>query len=83
MRSKGHVTLTAPLVFLNAKRVILNIDLKFFKDISPSFLGSGDVDDVGTGRGKGYTVNIPLKDGAGDATLYKVISTTLDKVITR
>ena len=34
--------------------------------------GSGDVDSIGEGRGRGYSVNIPLKDGASDHTLKQV-----------
>jgi acetoin utilization deacetylase AcuC-like enzyme len=32
----------------------------------PFYPGSGDVDEVGEGEGKGYTVNIPLAAGGGD-----------------
>jgi acetoin utilization deacetylase AcuC-like enzyme len=32
----------------------------------PFYPGSGDVDEVGDGEGKGYTVNIPLAAGGGD-----------------
>jgi acetoin utilization deacetylase AcuC-like enzyme len=33
----------------------------------PFYPGTGDVDEVGEGAGKGYTVNIPLLAGGGDA----------------
>jgi acetoin utilization deacetylase AcuC-like enzyme len=33
----------------------------------PFYPGTGDVDEVGEGDGKGYTVNIPLGAGGGDA----------------
>lgn len=32
----------------------------------PFYPGTGAADDVGVGRGAGYTVNIPLESGAGD-----------------
>jgi acetoin utilization deacetylase AcuC-like enzyme len=34
---------------------------------SPFYPGTGDADEVGEGAGKGYTVNIPLAAGGGDA----------------
>jgi acetoin utilization deacetylase AcuC-like enzyme len=33
----------------------------------PFYPGTGDVDEVGEGEGKGYTVNVPLAAGGGDA----------------
>ncbi|MDP9152582.1 MAG: histone deacetylase [Myxococcota bacterium] len=33
----------------------------------PFYPGTGDVDETGDGEGKGYSVNIPLSAGAGDA----------------
>ncbi len=33
----------------------------------PWFPGSGDVDEIGIGAGRGYTVNLPLPAGCGDA----------------
>ncbi|OGG04934.1 histone deacetylase [Candidatus Gottesmanbacteria bacterium RBG_16_52_11] len=32
----------------------------------PSFPGGGSIEEIGTGPGTGYTVNIPLSPGAGD-----------------
>lgn len=34
--------------------------------------GTGDLHDVGIGKGKNYAVNVPLKDGIDDET-YKSI----------
>ena len=45
------------------------------------FPGTGALTDIGEGKGTGYTVNIPLKDGATDASLWRVIDGTIDKVI--
>ncbi len=33
---------------------------------SPFYPGTGDVDEIGEGEGKGYTVNVPLAAGGGD-----------------
>ena len=40
--------------------------------LSPHYPGTGDVSEIGTGYGKGYTVNAPLNHGAGDATIAKL-----------
>jgi acetoin utilization deacetylase AcuC-like enzyme len=32
----------------------------------PFYPGTGDVDEIGEGEGKGYTVNVPLRAGGGD-----------------
>ncbi len=34
---------------------------------SPAYPGSGDIDEAGKGKGEGYTLNIPLAPGSGDA----------------
>jgi acetoin utilization deacetylase AcuC-like enzyme len=34
---------------------------------SPYYPGTGDADEVGSGNGRGYTVNVPLAAGADDA----------------
>jgi acetoin utilization deacetylase AcuC-like enzyme len=34
---------------------------------SPFYPGTGDVEEVGEGEGRGYTVNVPLAAGSGDA----------------
>jgi histone deacetylase 1/2 len=36
------------------------------------FPGTGALDDVGTAKGKHYTVNVPLKDGMDDSS-YKML----------
>jgi acetoin utilization deacetylase AcuC-like enzyme len=43
---------------------------------SPFYPGTGAIGDIGTGRGSGYTINIPLRAGHGDgsyARLYEHI----------
>lgn len=39
----------------------------------PAFPGHGFVDEIGAGKGKGYTVNIPLPPGSGDDLLYETL----------
>jgi len=36
--------------------------------------GSGDVTDVGVGKGKYYAINVPLKDGIDDQTYISVFT---------
>lgn len=39
----------------------------------PSYPGTGNLGEVGSGRGEGYTVNIPLSKGQGDADFARLI----------
>lgn len=34
--------------------------------------GTGDIGDTGVGKGKGYAVNVPLRDGIDDETYASV-----------
>jgi acetoin utilization deacetylase AcuC-like enzyme len=43
----------------------------------PFYPGTGDVDEVGEGEGKGYTVNLPLGAGGGDA----IYATGFERVV--
>jgi acetoin utilization deacetylase AcuC-like enzyme len=43
----------------------------------PFYPGSGDVDEVGEGGGRGFTVNVPLPAGSGDA----VYATAFERVV--
>ena len=45
---------------------------------SPFYPGTGDADETGSGRGKGFTLNIPLAAGATDAD-YATASATVAK----
>jgi acetoin utilization deacetylase AcuC-like enzyme len=49
----------------------------------PFYPGTGDFDEAGEGDGKGYTVNFPLPEGTGDASLApiyaKLVSSILDQ----
>ena len=50
---------------------------------SPAYPGSGGLNEVGSGKGKGFTVNIPLPPGCGDAeyglAFEKVVVPVLDQ----
>ena len=43
----------------------------------PLYPGTGAATDIGTGRGEGYTINIPLPEGSGDANY----ATVFDQII--
>lgn len=45
------------------------------------FPGTGDVSDVGTGRGKNYSVNFPLKDGVDDESYRYIFHPVMTKVM--
>jgi acetoin utilization deacetylase AcuC-like enzyme len=40
---------------------------------SPLWPGTGAADDVGTGAGEGYTVNLPVPPGSGDAEFASLV----------
>jgi acetoin utilization deacetylase AcuC-like enzyme len=44
------------------------------------FPGTGAVDDVGYGKGRGYCVNVPLKDGMDDESYRFVYEPIMTKV---
>lgn len=37
-----------------------------------SFTGTGDVSDVGLGKGRYYSVNVPIQDGIQDEKYYHI-----------
>ena len=39
----------------------------------PAFPGGGDVNEIGTGKGEGYTINVPLPPGSGDEIYMNAI----------
>jgi acetoin utilization deacetylase AcuC-like enzyme len=41
---------------------------------SPLYPGTGPASDIGSGAGEGYTVNVPVGPGAGDATYASLVS---------
>ena len=49
---------------------------------SPHYPGTGDRDEVGHGKGTGYTLNIPLRGGTAAATHRKAFSDALNHIET-
>src|SRR5688572_12456717 len=48
---------------------------------SPLYPGTGDADEVGAGQGRGFTVNVPLSAGAGDAVYAAVMDRLIVPVV--
>lgn len=50
------------------------LSVTFFKvlTILLSFAGTGDVSDVGLGKGRYYSVNVPIQDGIQDEKYYHI-----------
>lgn len=44
---------------------------------SDTFPGGGSVDEIGKGKGRGYTINVPLPKGSGDDVYKKAIDAIL------
>ena len=47
----------------------------------PFYPGTGAADEIGVGRGRGFTKNIPLEGGEGDATYLRAVEDTIVRVI--
>uniref|UniRef100_A0A8R1HVV3 Histone deacetylase n=1 Tax=Caenorhabditis japonica TaxID=281687 RepID=A0A8R1HVV3_CAEJA len=47
------------------------------------FPGTGDLKDVGAGKGKYYALNVPLRDGVDDATYERLFKTVMKEVMAR
>jgi acetoin utilization deacetylase AcuC-like enzyme len=62
-------------LFYNDPRV-----LYFSTHQYPHYPGTGSVEEIGQGKGKGYTVNVPLQCGAGDDAFIKVFRRILEPV---
>ncbi len=46
----------------------------------PYYPGTGSLQEVGRGKGEGYTINVPLSVGAGDASFVKIFRKVLQPV---
>ena len=46
----------------------------------PYYPGTGSVEEIGQGEGEGYTVNVPLRGGAGDNAFIKIFRRILEPV---
>ncbi len=47
----------------------------------PFYPGTGSKDEIGVGKGRGYTFNVPLPAGTGDETYLKIYSEVLPELI--
>ncbi|OQV11922.1 Histone deacetylase Rpd3 [Hypsibius exemplaris] len=45
------------------------------------FPGTGDLNDIGAGKGKHYAVNFPLRDGVDDASYEQIFAPVMTKVM--
>jgi histone deacetylase 1/2 len=52
-----------------------------FHKFGEYFPGTGDIRDVGAGKGKYYSVNFPLKDGVDDETFLNAFKPVIGKVM--
>ncbi|KAF9257791.1 histone deacetylase [Marasmius fiardii PR-910] len=57
---------------------VMTCSLHRFGDFFP---GSGSLDDKGTGRGRGYAVNVPFRDGITDESFLGVYIPVMDKIL--
>ena len=46
----------------------------------PYYPGTGALQEIGRGQGEGYTINVPLRAGAGDASFVKIFRKILQPV---
>jgi acetoin utilization deacetylase AcuC-like enzyme len=46
----------------------------------PYYPGTGSMQEIGHGKGEGYTINVPIQAGASDASYVKVFSKILEPV---
>ncbi|ELU03635.1 hypothetical protein CAPTEDRAFT_148478 [Capitella teleta] len=54
--------------------------VSFHKVASGFFPGTGLIEDIGIGRGRNYTVNVPLKDGLTDEVFLDIFSSVINRV---
>ncbi|KAJ7582480.1 histone deacetylase RPD3 [Mycena floridula] len=45
------------------------------------FPGTGTLEDTGTGKGRGYSVNIPLQDGISDESFKSIFEPVMSKIL--
>jgi len=63
--------------FFTTERV-MTVSLHKYGEFFP---GTGDVKDVGKGKGKNYSVNFPLRDGIDDSSYKYVFEKVISKVM--
>ena len=47
----------------------------------PFYPGTGAADEIGAGPGRGYTINLPLPESAGDADIYYLYDTIVSPIL--
>ena len=47
----------------------------------PYYPGTGSLQEIGQGKGEGYTVNVPIRGGAGDADYVKIFRKILEPIV--
>ncbi|KAI6183682.1 Histone deacetylase [Aphelenchoides bicaudatus] len=57
---------------------VMTVSFHKFGDFFP---GTGDLKDVGAGRGRHYSVNVPLRDGVTDANYQSIFKPVMEKVM--
>jgi len=68
VRPPGHHALPAQgMGFCFFNNIVLYISVHQ----SPLYPGTGTLDEIGTGQGRGFTINVPLPAGAGDEHLVR------------
>ncbi|KAJ2642645.1 putative histone deacetylase 1-B, partial [Coemansia sp. RSA 1285] len=59
---------------------VMSVSFHKFGDFFP---GTGHVHDVGVGRGKGYAINVPLRDGIDDDSYQRIFRPVMAAVMER
>ncbi|XP_018333043.1 histone deacetylase 8 [Agrilus planipennis] len=59
------------------------LTLSFHKWAPGFYPGSGNVEDSGSGRGKYYSVNVPICEGTNDVTYYRLFNEIFPRILQR
>jgi len=68
----GHLGCSTEEIFKNSNKVMYWSLHQF-----PAFPGGGDADEIGEGKGKGFTINVPLPPESGDEIFMDAFETFL------
>ncbi len=64
----GHLGDGTEAIFYNTDNVLFWSTHQY-----PAFPGNGFVDEIGEGKGKGFTINVPLPPGSGDDVFFHAV----------
>ena len=70
-------TFRYPVAYLKARRLFR---VSFLFQYGEYFPGTGDLRDIGAGKGKYYAVNFPLRDGIDDESYQSIFQPVMSKV---